>query len=471
LKRAFLIVKKNHSQKERKQGNRSGIPLDMADWKQEQKSISPYSAAYLHRLNRILKQRKEQEKIKSSDVCSTRSTGSMRTFTGNVAKLHISEKEFGIPSRVTKADEVPRFCYNNYDVMRIIESANRSKTTSQRARSNDKSKKRLSIHGNLESVSMYVIDNETTLNMSKALQSAEMKVIERNSSITPWISCINGTKSKHRVVNSKSIEKEKFDIAIRSAPSYKLGKWIRKSPSKSAPSSPNTDSNMNYIPFSNTETDESTYFDAKLLKSPIKLSTTTSDYTPEKIENETMNNNENTNVTATSEINKLYVSVVESKVSPEAVKEPKSVANPDSEIGSNQSTSRHVRWLAVNLYTIPRDTSLLSDSILRSGHHDVALSSVVSVDTIVKAVAEKYAIPRDSVEAIMVDNVLYSVSSNAVILDEVTITEESVLNIYCVDDSDITVTATDSVGDNEEKKRKKKNKKGKKNKDIGNDVL
>jgi len=219
---------------------------------------------------------------------------------------------------------------------------------------------------------------------------------------------------------------------------------------------------MNYIPFSNTQTDESTYFDAKLLKSPIKLSTTTSDYTPEKIENETMNNNENTNVTATSEINKLYVSVVESKVSPEAVKEPKSVANPDSEIGSNQSTSRHVRWLAVNLYTIPRDTSLLSDSILRSGHHDVALSSVVSVDTIVKAVAEKYAIPRDSVEAIMVDNVLYSVSSNAVILDEVTITEESVLNIYCVDDSDITVTATDSVGDNEEKKRKKKNKKGKK---------
>ena len=255
----------------------------MADCKQKQKSISPYSAAYLHRLNRILKQRQEQEKIKSSDVCSTRSTGSMRTFTGNVAKLHISEKEFGIPSRVTKADEVPRFCYNNYDVMRIIESANRSKTTSQRARSSDKSKKRLSIHGNLESVSMYVIDNETTLNMSKALQSAEMKVIERNSSITPWISCINGTKSKHRVVNSKSIEKEKFDIAIRSAPSYKLGKWIRKSPSKSAPSSPNTDSNMNYIPFSNTQTDESTYFDAKLLKSPIKLSTTSSDYTPEKI--------------------------------------------------------------------------------------------------------------------------------------------------------------------------------------------
>jgi len=129
-----------------------------------------------------------------------------------------------------------------------------------------------------------------------------------------------------------------------------------------------------------------------------------------------------------------------------------------------------VARVAVNLYTIPRDTSLLSDSILRSGHHDVALSSVVSVDTIVKAVAEKYAIPRDSVEAIMVDNVLYSVSSNAVILDEVTITEESVLNIYCVDDS-VNVTATDSVGDNEEKKRKKKNKKGKKNKDIGNDVL
>ncbi len=430
-------------------------PSQKQNTQRQQQIIAPYSASYLHRLNRILKQRQEQEKIKSSDVCSTRSSGSLRTFTGDVAKLHISEKEFGIPSRVTRPDEVPRFCFSNSDVMRIYESANRSKTTSQRARSADKSKKRLSIHGNLESVSMYVIDSETTLNMSKALQSAEKKVIERNSLITPWISCVNGTRSKHRVVNSKVNEKEKFDIAIRSAPSYKLGKWIRKSPSKSQskslPSSPSNANNMNYIPFSQVD-DKSSYFDPTLLKSPIKLNTTSSDYAPET--NEITNENRTDDITATSEINKLYVSVVESKVSPEATIDPKpenvhisSVTDP------RQSVKQHIRWLPVSLYDIPYGTKLLSDSMKRNGHYEVALSSALSVGEIVKTVTEKHDI-RESIEAIMIDSVVYNISSTSDIETVVGITDASTINIYCIN-------SVDGGNSESEKKPNKRNKKGK----------
>lgn len=423
----------------------------MDDCKKEspkQQIIGPYSASYLHRLNRILKQRQEQERIKASDVCSTRSTESLRTFTGDVAKLHISEKEFGIPSRVTRPDEVPRFCYSNSDVMRIYESANRSKTTSQRARSGDKSKKRLSVHGNLESVSMYVIDSETTLNMSRALQSAEKKVIERNSYITPWISCVNGTRSKHRVVNSKAVEKEKFDIAIRSAPSYKLGKWIRKSPSKSPPKSlsspPSITSNINYIPFSQVD-ERPSYFDPTSLKSPVKLSTT-SDHTPER-------DNENTNdVAATSEINKLHMSVVESKLSAEATIDPKPESMYNS-LGTDQSAKHHIRWLPISLCDIPHGTKLLSDSVKRHGNYEVALSSVVSVDEIVKTVTEKHDV-RESVEAIMIDSVVYNVSSNSDIETLVSITDTSTIEVYCINSDD-----GDAVS---KKKTNKRNKKGKK---------
>ena len=417
----------------------------------KQQIIAPYSASYLHRLNRILKQRQEQEKIKSSDVCSTRSSGSLRTFTGDVAKLHISEKEFGIPSRVTRPDEVPRFCYSNSDVMRIYESANRSKSTSQRARSGDKSKKRLSIHGNLESVSMYVIDSETTLNMSKALQSAEKKVIERNSLITPWISCVNGTRSKHRVVNSKVNEKEKFDIAIRSAPSYKLGKWIRKSPSKSLPSSPSNTNNMNYIPFSQVD-EKSSYFDPTLLKSPYKLSTTSSDYAPET--NEITNENTTDDIIATSEINKLYVSLVESKVSPEATIDPKPEnVHISSVTDQRQSMKHHIRWLQISLYDMPNGTKLLSDSIKRNVNYEVALSSDLSVGEIVKTVTEKHDV-REAVEAIMIDSVVYNTSSDSDMETVVGITDASTINIYCIH-------SVDAGNYESEKKPNKRNKKGK----------